>query len=49
MESDTVVVPDPAAMVAGVKVAVAPGGSPVADKDTDEGNVVPLAGVRTKP
>lgn len=42
----TVVVPAPAAMVAGENVAVAPAGSPVTLKVIGAGNVVPLGGLR---
>jgi hypothetical protein len=44
MDSETVVVPAPAAIMLGVKVAVAPEGSPLAEKVIAVGNVVAPVG-----
>jgi len=48
MISVTVVVPLPAAIVAGVNVAVAPVGNPVAEKLIASGKTAPAGGVRTR-
>ena len=49
MVNDTFVVPSPAAMVPGVKVAVAPGGRPLALRVMAEEKVLLPTGVTTKP